>query len=138
VRLLAPVAQDLREFRPSHGRPDDRELIFPARNGKAWNQWALNHWRARGFKAAKEAVGAQEASRPYTLRHSFASLLIWEGRPITYVAAQLGHSPAMTLRTYAHVFEELEDAERTSAEVAIQRARGKLVPPQYLPASNAG
>jgi hypothetical protein len=38
----------------------------------------------------------------------------------------------MTLRTYAHVFEEFEDVERTSAEEAIQRARGKSVPPQYL------
>jgi hypothetical protein len=43
----------------------------------------------------------------------------------------------MTLRTYAHEFEELEDAERTTAEAAIQRARGKLVPPEYLPESDA-
>jgi hypothetical protein len=38
----------------------------------------------------------------------------------------------MTLRTYAHVFEEFEDVERMSAEEAIQRARGKLVPRRYL------
>jgi integrase len=55
-----------------------------------------------------------------------------EGRPITYVAAQLGHLPAMTLRTYAHVFEEFEDVDRRSAEEAIQRARRKFVPSQYL------
>lgn len=42
----------------------------------------------------------------------------------------------MTLRTYAHVFEELEDADRTTAEAAIQRARGKLVPPEYLAESS--
>jgi hypothetical protein len=111
----SPVAQDLREFRLSRGRPDDGELVFPARDGGPWNQWALDHWRGRVFRGAKEAVGIEDAT-PYTLRHSFASLLIWEGRPITYVAAQLGHSPAMTLRTYAHVFEELEDADRTTAE----------------------
>jgi integrase len=123
--------------RSTRGRPGERELIFPAREGGPWNQWALDHWRGRAFKAAKEAVAANEAT-PYTLRHSFASLLIWEGRPVTYGAAQLGHSPATTLRTYAHVFEELEDAERTSAEVAIQRARGKLVPPQYLAETGVG
>jgi integrase len=111
------------------------ELIFPARDGEPWNQRALDHWRGRAFKAAKEAVGIEDAT-PYTLRHSFASLLIWEGRPITYVAAQLGHSPAMTLRTYAHVFEELEDSDRTTAEAAIQRARGNLVPPEYLAESS--
>jgi hypothetical protein len=38
----------------------------------------------------------------------------------------------MTLRTYAHVFEEFEDAEHTSAEQAIRAARGKLVASQYL------
>ena len=40
--------------------------------------------------------------RVYDLRHTFASLLLAEGAPITYVAAQLGHSsPATTLRYYA-------------------------------------
>lgn len=82
VRLLTPVAQDLREFRLSRGRPDDGELIFPARDGGPWNQCALDHWRGRAFKAAREAVGIENAT-PYTLRHSFASLLIWEGRSPT-------------------------------------------------------
>ena len=91
----------------------------------------MGNWKRRSLAPAKVAAGTPDAT-PYTLRHSFASLLIWEGRAITYVAAQLGHSPAMTLRTYAHVFEEFEDVERTSAEDAIQRARGKLVPSEYL------
>ena len=86
---------------------------------------------AASLRPGEVSCGVPDAT-PYTLRHSFASLLIWEGRPITYVAAQLGHSPAMTLRTYAHVFEEFEDVDHTSAEEAIQRARGKFVPSEYL------
>jgi len=40
--------------------------------------------------------------RVYDLRHTYASLLLAEGAPITYVAAQLGHSsPATTMRYYA-------------------------------------
>ena len=41
--------------------------------------------------------------RLYDLRHTYASLLLAEGAPITYVAAQLGHrKPTTTLRYYAH------------------------------------
>ncbi len=40
--------------------------------------------------------------RLYDLRHSFASLLLAQGAPITYVSAQLGHTDATTtLRWYA-------------------------------------
>ena len=71
--------------------------------------------------------------RPYDLRHSFASLLIWEGASVVEVARQLGHSPKMTLETYAHVFEEFEGAERAPAATAIRLARDELVPVSYPP-----
>ena len=61
--------------------------------------------------------------RPYDLRHSFASLLLHEGRSVIYVARQLGHSAAVCLRTYGHVIEELDEAPRISAEDAILVAR---------------
>ena len=37
------------------------------------------------------------------MRHTFASLLLQDGAPITYVSRQLGHKDAsITLRVYAH------------------------------------
>jgi integrase len=40
---------------------------------------------------------------PHQMRHTFASLLLQEGAPITYVSQQLGHrDPSITLRVYAH------------------------------------
>jgi integrase len=39
----------------------------------------------------------------YDLRHTFASLLLQNGAPLTYVSVQLGHKgPAVTLKYYSH------------------------------------
>jgi integrase len=54
--------------------------------------------------------------RPYDLRHSFASLLLHEGRSVIYVARELGHDARLTLSTYGHVIDELEDLPRIDAE----------------------
>ena len=57
------------------------------------------NWRKRVYVPAADAAGIDNP-RPYDLRHSFASLLIHEGRySIVDVAAQLGHDPTMTLST---------------------------------------
>jgi len=39
------------------------------------------------------------------VRHSFASLLLADGRQPLYVAEQLGHSLVVMHDTYAHLFE---------------------------------
>jgi len=42
--------------------------------------------------------------KPHTLRHTYASLLIDMGQPLTYVQHQLGHhSAAFTLKVYGHL-----------------------------------
>jgi integrase len=121
VRLLEPLARDLREFKLASGRPADRTLVFPGPDGGPWT--TVHLWRARNWKRALKTAGVDHA-RIYDLRHSFASLLAHEGRPVTYIGRQLGHSPAVSLRTYQHVIDELEDAPKLSAEDAIKQARG--------------
>ena len=74
------------------------------------------------FARAAAAAGVPDAT-PYTLRHSFCSLLLHEGRSVIYVARQLGHDAKLTLSTYGHVIDELEDAPRVPAEDAIRAAR---------------
>jgi hypothetical protein len=51
-------------------------------------------------------------------------LLLRAGRSVIYVARQLGHDARLTLGTYAHVIDELDDAPRIGAEDAIRAARG--------------
>lgn len=81
---------------------------------------------AGDYKAAAEA-GVADAT-PYTLRHSFCSLLIAEGRSVIEVARQMGHGANLTLNTYGHVIDELADGDRIDAEVEIERARRALQP----------
>ena len=61
-------------------------------------------------------------ARPYDLRHSFASLLLHEGRSVMYVARQLGRAAGLTLSAYGHVIDELDDSPQIPAEDAIRAA----------------
>ena len=57
---------------------------------------------ARRFRAILTRAGLPRF-RLYDLRHSFATHLLGDGAPITYIAAQLGHAkPSTTLQFYAH------------------------------------
>jgi integrase len=123
VRLLDPLANDLREWRLASGRPaPDRPVIPRPSDGGVMSAKSFNVWRGDVFAPALEAAGLDPA-RPYDLRHSFASLLLHEGRSVIYVARQLGHSATETLQTYGHVIEELSDQPHAAAEDAIRAAR---------------
>ena len=122
MRLLAPLAADLAEWRMSSGRPPADAHVFPGEGGGEWTAGGFNKCRSRVFGRALEAAGVGHA-RPYDLRHSFASLLLHEGRSPIYVARQLGHGAELTMQSYGHVIDELEDAPRLPAEEAIRRAR---------------
>jgi Site-specific recombinase XerD len=58
----------------------------------------------------------------HELRHTFASILIAQGELPTLVAKQMGHAdPAITMKTYAHLWQEKE-----SVELASQRLQGAM------------
>ena len=102
VRLLAPLAQDLREYRLSMGRPAADRLVLRDDEDGPWNKNAWKVWRADRWAPACRAAGLSPVPRPSDLRHGFASLLLAEGRRPVYVARKLGHSLAVLLETYAH------------------------------------
>jgi integrase len=96
VRTLHRYLAWLKEeaLRCSWGEP---ELLFPNDHGRVQDKWVAGKAFRRMLKKAK-----LPAFRLYDLRHTFASLLLAAGAPITYVSAQLGHAtPTTTLRFYA-------------------------------------
>jgi integrase len=73
------------------------------------------------YSPAVESAGVT-ISRPYDLRHAAASLWLHE-RDYVQVAQWLGHSPAMTHATYAHVILDLDPDEKVDAAEMIVQAR---------------
>jgi integrase len=136
VRLLAPLAQDLREYRLAAGRPTAPTLLLSA-SGRPWTKTDWQMWRVDRWAPACRAAGLDPVPRPYDLRHSFASLLLAESRQPVYVARQLGHSLAVLLSTYAHLLAEFEHRESIDSEEEITKARRK-VGSLSVPASAAG
>ncbi|HEX8104401.1 MAG TPA: site-specific integrase [Solirubrobacteraceae bacterium] len=124
VRLLPALRADLDDYRastPASGRAAIITGLDAGWTRAQWNDWRNDHWRP-----ACRAAGLADPPRPYDLRHSFASLLLAEGRTVHDVAKQLGHSAEMTLRVYGHVIDEyagLDQHERPSAEHEIATAR---------------
>jgi hypothetical protein len=121
VRLLAPLADDLASWRSRCPDPGGDALVFPTPRGGLWTKDDWGNWRNRVFKPAAGRISASR--RPYDLLHTFASLLIASGGTVVEIAAQLGHDPALTLGTYAHVFDEFDFGSRPDPVEMVQAAR---------------
>ncbi len=122
VRILEPLASDLLEWRARSGDPAEDALVIRRADGHLWTPSDYRNWRRRHFDPATAALG-REGIRPYDLRHSFASLMIQAGYSPVELAAELGHSPTLTLDTYAHLFSEFARGERIDPVSEILRAR---------------
>lgn len=147
--LLAPLRQDLAEYMLAVGRRAPKALLFPRPDGSAWRDTDYRNWRRRIFYPAAHSAGLGELEvttryvvenekrrrrvntqytglTPYDLRHSFASLLIRDGRlGLAEIAEQIGNSVATLSEVYAHVIADMRGQPRLSAEDAIAHARAR-------------
>jgi len=125
VQLLAPLAQDLREYRLAAARPPDHALVVSGVSGSPLTKGDWQNWRCRQWAAACRAVGLDPTPRPYDLRHSFTSLLLAAQRQQLFVAKQAGHSVAVLTSTYSHLIDEYADSVRLDPESEITKARAE-------------
>jgi integrase len=74
------------------------DWVFCQRNGQPLR---IEHVRSVFDRSLRRAKLSGHV--PYDLRHSFATILLAKGAPLTYVAEQMGHKkPITTLSYYAH------------------------------------
>lgn len=137
VDLLDELRLDLAAYRLASGRPAARVYVFRRADDQPWRATDYRNWRKRTFRTAAHTAGlttttppwskanAYDGPVPYDLRHSFASLLLHEGRlSVVEIAGQMGHSVETLLSTYAHVIAELRGQQKIAANQQIIQARG--------------
>jgi Phage integrase family len=130
--LFAPVARELTALHLSQGRPPADALVFPDAAG---GHLRRQNWRRRVWIPALERAGVAYF-RSYDLRHTCATLLLYEGRTLNEVAEHLGHSdPGFTARTYAHVMRDASRRRRVSIAQAIGTARAAARRPRVDPST---
>ena len=124
VEVCAPLAHDLAEWRLATGGTG---LVFPNTRGEPISESGWSNWRRRVWYGTEKNPGpGRGLGKPYRLRHTCASLLVREGRSVTEVAEQMGHSAEECLRTYAHVFRDYDPADRAGRDALIRRARAEV------------
>ena len=112
VVLIGELGKTLREHRMASRFKAPTDFVFCTAEGRGRDQRST----ARGVERAIEAANLNgQGISSHNFRHTYASLLIVGLKldPVV-VAGQLGHAnPAVTLGTYAHLFDRARHADET-------------------------
>ena len=86
------------------------ECEFLIRN--AWGEPPSSYWCDKHMRQLIEDNNLPHITM-HGLRHTYASMLIASGVPVSEVSAQLGHASIdITLRTYTHLFTKATTASK--------------------------
>jgi len=99
LEVLGKLRKQRLEEWMKRGEPNCPDWVFCSSLGNpdCWNNDKRNALKRTLKKAGLRSI------RFHDLRHTYASLLLAQGEPVTYVSNQLGHSnPQITLKVYAH------------------------------------
>jgi integrase len=96
--------------------PSERDLVTVSDRGKPVRRRAV--WKM--LQKILKGLGIEKELSPHSFRHTFASLLLANGRPVPEVSKLLGHAnSAITYKTYAHFVpgEEVSSVQDLSASI---------------------
>lgn len=97
----------------------DDGFVFQEDGGCPW----IVHRLGKQFRAIADLAKLGKDVHPHTMRHTYASLALKGGVPVTTVSANLGHgSTATTMNVYAHHIPSAEDAAARVLQRALEGA----------------
>jgi integrase len=121
VILMDEVSRRLRKHRLAAKFSANTDLVIGNGVGRTLGYTKLR----KAFAAAREETGLLDVT-PHTCRHTFASILIDQGRDVEFVSQQLGHSSTKTTwDLYVHLFRAREHAE--AARRDLDAAFGRIL-----------
>lgn len=136
VPMPAWLARDMADYlaaHPHHNDPDAplwprlRSTRNPGKGTTGWTQsldygepWDPESFYRYVYRRAVAAAGLPPSVHFHTLRHSYVTWLIRDGKPPSVVAELAGHADAtITLQIYTHLFKE----DRSDAVAGLTRPR---------------
>lgn len=122
---LDAIAEELAE-RPSK----DRSMpVFRTSRGGMFTSSTIAH----SVRSARKRCGLSDSITWHSLRHFYASSLIYSGSSVKTVQARLGHaSPTETLTTYTHLWPGEDERTRSALDAVLDRDQvgtGPSTPP---------
>lgn len=107
-KLLERWRFEQRTWLHENGADNQQELVITGPDGKyLYSSRAMKYFRLLTTAADLPII------TPHTLRHTYATLLIQQGLPLTGIQSLLGHADlATTVQTYLHVTDEMQDRAR--------------------------
>lgn len=94
-------------------------FLFTSPTGRPFRP---NNWRGRFWSKAVATAGLAPLT-PHDLRHTAASFWIADGADLVQVAERLGHATLTTVRIYAHLLPERDEALRKRQNERFRRGR---------------
>ncbi len=99
LETLAALKKKRQEEALRRGSNEISEWVWANEKGQRID---MGNVKAKSFKRVLRKAGLRHI-RYHDLRHTYASQLLAQGEPVTYVSQQLGHAnPGITFKIYAH------------------------------------
>ncbi len=120
LETLAALKKKRQEEALKRGSNEISEWVWANEKGQRID---IGNVKSKSFKRVLRKAGLRDI-RYHDLRHTYASQLLAQGEPVTYVSQQLGHAnPQITFRVYAHWIPNKSQRKAVNRLPSLSRGR---------------